>query len=356
MRRARLATVAALLLGAGLSVRARAACVGDLVTIRGIKPNHLVGLGLVVGLRGTGDGSAATRRAVARFIEASGLSFRDEEIAASNSALVVLTAELPPFSRPGKRIDVTVSAPGAAASLKGGTLITTPLWAGSPRDVYARAQGPVVCAGGDPAPVVGKVVRGGIVERSLPPCMLEVFERNLACGRVTLDLARPSARLAATVAEAVGAAFGGPRLGGRGPEERMVSARAVSPGEVDVVLSEAARSDPVGILAEILDVPVEVRLPARIVINSRTGAVAASGDIEVAPASVSVGTIFITIDERAGAPGEAGAANAVSLTKGAKLQTLIRKLSGIQVAPSDLAEILTALVAAGALQAELVVE
>ena len=288
--------------------------VGDLARLRGAEPLHLVGLGVVVGLHGTGDRTDAARRLSA----ACGVTLPAAEFAPGNSALVTVTAELPPFARRGGRIDVTVSATAGAEDLSGGTLVTTPLWAGSESDVYARAQGTVVAHG-----AAGRVWGGGLVVRDAPRAAPD-HDPTLF-----LELRSPSVQAASAVAEAVREAFGGSDL--------VKSVRAVSAGEVAVVPGRVGRADPVGLAAALLDTRVVFDPPARIVVDGRSGAVAAPGDLRVGAASVSAGGVSLSVE-------------------GAPLRELLSALGRVKVPAGDVLTLLQGLVKVGALRAEIVVE
>jgi flagellar P-ring protein precursor FlgI len=336
--------------------------VGDLVRVRGIRSNQLVGLGLVVGLRETGDPSAATAEAVRRLEAACGFEAVCESGDApaarlSNAALVVVTAEFPAFAAEGARVDVTVSAAGDAASVSGGTLVATPLRAGRGGEVYVRAQGAV--SSGDPArpATVGIVYGGGIVERAAPPVALEAFRARMAEGRITLDLKGASAEAARAVARAVNRPYGA--------FADAIRARAVTPGEVEVAVAPELREDAIGLLADVLALPVDLAPPARIVVNERLGTVAASGRIMIGPASVATGALLVTIGDAPGAAADAPNADAgfadrsrplVSLEEGVTLEELVRELRGIRTTSQDIIGLLRGLVRVGALRAEIIVE
>ena len=329
----------------------------DLVRVRGLRSNHLVGLGLVVGLPGTGDASPATREAVRRFAASCGFSAEAGDFDSGNSALVAVTADLPPFLHVGQRIDVTVSACGDAKGLDGGTLVTTPLWAGSPKKTYVRAQGSVSAGGRrdaegrrDRGATVGRVRLGGIVEHEAPPVVVEQFTKGLAAGRITLDIRRPSPRAAAAVADSLAQAFPTGML--------LAEVTALSPGEVAIAIGGSAREAPMRFLAEVLETQVEYEEPPTIVVNERLGTVAAPGRIEIAPAVVSTGELFVTIGRTpAGAPGGTPRGHPlVSVSEGTELQEFVRELQRIKVSSRDLIAVLDGLVKIGALRAEIVVE
>lgn len=362
-----LATFLAAVLPTSASARAGTTTVGDLVRVRGVRSNHLVGLGLVVGLGGTGDKSPATREAIRRFSAVCGFSagLDVEDFTPANAALVAVTADLPPFLHVGQRIDVTVSACGDAEDLAGGTLVTTPLWAGSSGgargETYVRAQGPVSPGGGEAgakgakAATVGRVRLGGIVERERAPVVEGGFTKALEAGRITLNLRKPSPQAAAAIAESIARALSKGTL--------LAEVRAASPGEVEIELGPEARRTPMRFLAEVLETRVEFDEPAVIVVNHRLGTVAAPGRIEIAPAAVSTGSLFVTIGgekpgvlQPAGETCPRGERSLVSATEGVELQELVRELQRIQVSARDLIAVLDGLVKIGALRAEIVVE
>lgn len=325
---------------AALAARgAQAVEIRDVVDVKGIRANHLVGYGLAVGLAGTGDQGAATRKALRRFLERAGMTLDDREISGRNTALVVVTAELPPFAAEGQTFDCQVSAIGDATSLAGGRLISTPLHAADPKLVYARAQGTISFSGqAEPKLATSGVLRGGAaVEREVP---LEFVRQGL----IELALRRADAVLAQAVTDAI---LQG--LNAR-PGEKASPARAVNTGLIEVRLPDAFKDDPVAFLSEILRFPVDVEPRARVAINQRTGTVAVSDAVRVLPAAFAHGDLTVQIgsSERTG--------RVVGLESGTSLRELVTQLNRIGIAPRDLIAVLEQLIRVGALHAELLIE
>lgn len=313
----------------------------DVVTVKGERSQQLIGYGLVVGLKGTGDKSRLTLMALQRFFERAGMTVDAQNLNLRNVALVLVTAELPPFAEEGMRVDVNVSAVGDATSLKGGRLVATPLHGPDPATVYARAQGSITFHGAsEPAHTTSGIVRGGgIVERPFVNALVEG-------GHIQLLLKKRSSALAAEIADTI-------NLGLRLPAGKGM-ARAISPAQVEVQVPAEYAQEPVQLLSQILRYPVDVDLPARIVVNEDAGAVSINDTVRVAPAAVAVGDIFLVIGAPVTQP-ETGARLA-ALSEGADLQSLVAALQRIRVTPRDLISVIEQLVAVGALHAELVVE
>jgi len=338
----------------------------DMVDVEGVRGNDLVGYGLVVGLDGTGDGirnSPFTEEALASLLERLGVNVSGEAFRTRNVAAVVVTAVLPPFARAGSRIDVGVSAVGDASSLLGGTLVMTPLNAADGR-IYAVAQGPVLAsgfaAGGAAAaavsgvPTAGTIPGGARVER-------EVDFDFAALDRLRLALRDPDFTTAARVAEGVNAALGAP------------VARAEDAGTVSLALSRLD-APPAAVLARIENVRVAPAVPARVVIDQRSGTIVLGETVRISPVAVSQGNLDIRVEERpvAVVPNPFGGGETVVLPRtgleideggegrfavvddGVSLADLVSALNALGVGPRDMIDILTAFDAAGALHAELV--
>jgi flagellar P-ring protein precursor FlgI len=370
--RARIAARApALLLAlALLPCGAQADRIKDLAGIDGVRQNQLVGYGLVVGLAGTGDQTIQapfTTQSLQNMLIQLGITVpQGVQLQLNNVAAVMVTAELPPFARRGQAIDVTVSSIANAKSLRGGTLVMTPL-KGADGQVYAMAQGNLVVGGFDAEgadgsritaniPSVGRVPGGATVEREGRPELAED-------GTVTLTLHQAdfttSMRMAQVVNETLGSG----------------TARALDAGAVRVRMPEDL-DDPVTFVSALQALEVKPgEAPARVVVSARTGTVIIGQEVRISPAAVAHGSLVVSIREDFGvsqpqpfsdgetvvAPrseievSEGGAGSMFKLDTGVTLDSLVEAVNRVGAAPSDLVAILQALKRAGALRAELVV-
>jgi flagellar P-ring protein FlgI len=348
---------------------ANAERVKDLASVSGVRGNQLVGYGLVVGLDGTGDQTSQapfTIQSIKNMLAKFGVTIPpNANPQLKNVAAVTVTAELPAFSKVGQTIDVTVASMGNAASLRGGTLLMTPL-RGIDGEVYGIAQGSMIVSGfgvkGDDGsklsvnvPSSGRVPNGATVEREVP-------NNFTAQPFVMLNLHTPdfttAARLAGGLNELLGAN----------------TAQAVDAVSVKV----AAPLDPnqrTAYLSTLEMVEVEPgEAPARVIVNSRTGTVVIGSRVRVMPAAVAHGSLSVTITERqdvsqpqAFSRGETvvtprseisvnqDAARMFLFNAGVNLDEIVRAVNQVGAAPSDLVAILEALKEAGALRAELIV-
>lgn len=347
----------------------------DIASIAGVRSNPLIGYGLVVGLSGTGDGSSTlTGQSLQSMIARLGLSVDANGLNAKNAAAVVVTADLPAFIKEGQVIDVTVSTVGAAKSLKGGTLLMTPLM-GVDGEVYAIGQGNLVVGGmgvegADGSsitinvPTVGRVPRGATVERTVESPFADM-------GEMIVNLNRNDFATASNTAKAVNALFGeGVAVAIDGTSIRVRAPQ--DPGQ---------RVTFAGLLEEI-DVTVDAPA-AKVVINARTGTIVIGGNVKVSPAAVSHGSLTVQINEK---PQVTQGSNVVSadgtttvtpaepvvtpnsaiaatqteakafvFDAGVSLASLVDAINAVGASPGDLVAILEALKEAGALRAELVV-
>lgn len=340
--------------------------VKDLADVEGFRDNEIVGVGLVVGLGGTGDlpGSNATQQPLATVLRNLGTNLDPSEIRARNVALVTVTARLPAFSRPGVRFDVTVSSIGTARSLAGGTLLVTAL-KGLNRVTYATAQGPLVVGGYEATSMqtgsfhrknfvnVARIPDGGTVEREVPQTLPE--------DRLTLLLKDPDFTTASRISEAIDQALGEPL------------ARVRDPGAIEVRVSEAWTGKVVGLIAALEAVEAAPDAPARVVVDERTGTVVVGGGVTLGPVALTYSGLTIRIQERFGVSQPAMFARRgqtaiipdsaisvqedgrpLSVVEGATtLGDVAKALNALQVTPRDLIAILQALKAAGALRAEI---
>ena len=338
----------------------------DLVTVEGVRDNQLIGYGLVVGLAGTGDRRQTifSTQSLTNMLERMGVSVPAAAIRVNNTAAVMVTATLPPFARPGARIDVTSSSIGDAANLQGGLLLLTSL-RGVDGQTYAVAQGPVVTGGfvagkGGGAsqtvnhPTVGRVPNGAIVERAAPA--------PAAGLPIRLQLRQEDFTTSARIAQAVNARFqGSPPV-----------ARADNAGLVSVSLPAEFAARPTEFMAELetLDLPVDRR--ARVVVNERTGTIVMGKDVRIGPVAILQGNLTVEIQTTFAvsqpAPLSTGTtevvpqtavavkqekARNVVLKQGATVEELVRALNAIGATARDVIAILQNLRAAGALEADL---
>ena len=266
----------------------RAERIKDIVEIQGVRSNPLMGRGLVVGLNGTGDGSDAAKRMLANALRRTGLALDAEAVSSKNIAVVMVTADLPPFSHKGDTIDVTVSALGNSSSLLGGTLLLTELM-GADSQVYAVAQGNLVLGGysasGQSSSItknhttVGRIANGAVVERE----EIATFIQN---NQISLQLRNHDFTTAQNIAEAIDAVYPG-------------SATAVDAGIVRVdIPKKLARGEVVGFINSILEVQAKVDTPARVVINERTGTIVVGENVTISTVAITHGSLSIITKEK----------------------------------------------------------
>ncbi|PKN45812.1 MAG: flagellar biosynthesis protein FlgA, partial [Deltaproteobacteria bacterium HGW-Deltaproteobacteria-16] len=256
---------AALLLGLLLSTGiAHAVRLKDLASVKGVRNNQLVGYGIVVGLNGTGDGNKAafTGQSLNNMLNNLGVKVDPEATKVKNIASVMVTATLPPFSKVGQSLDVTISSVGDATSLQGGTLLVTPL-KGLDNNVYAMAQGPISTGGGpDGRPAarqtnhltVARISNGASVEREVPMTFA-----NKKC--ITISLSAPDFTTISLMKTAIDTYLGGPY------------ATARDGASVDVVVPPKYRAQEIALLAALENIEINPEQRARVVLNERTGTV-----------------------------------------------------------------------------------
>ena len=356
-----------------LALPAQALRIKEVAAVQGVRNNQLSGYGLVVGLDGTGDksGMPITGQAMQNYLQQMGISLPPGAAALKldNVATVVVTAQLPPFAQPGQMIDVTVSSIGSAKSIKGGTLIATPL-RGADGEIYAIAQGNLVVAGagatggrantaGDRSSVqvnhlsAGRIPDGALVERSVPTPLHEG-------DTITLGLNASDFQTARTVAQAINAR--------RGPG----TAEALDARTVRVQAPPDAHAR-VNFIAELEELPLpETPRAAKVVINARTGSIVLNQAVTLGPCAIAHGNLSVIIDETPviSQPNPLSRGQTVSAVKsdiaiqydGGKivnmpasplLSDVVRALNSLGATPQDLLAILQAIKAAGALNAEL---
>lgn len=355
-----------LLTGAVLSAPAAAASrIKDIASFQGVRENQLVGYGLVVGLDGTGDRRQTffSTQTLANMLERSGITVRADQIRVKNIAAAMVTAVLPPFVRRGGMIDVTVSSIGDAESLQGGILIMTPL-AAADNQIYVVAQGPVALGGFSAGgagnrvqqnhPTVGRIPNGGLVEREVP---VDIAGRT----QLTLVLHDSDFTTASRAVRAVNRAVGSD------------VAAAVDGRTLSIRVPEGYRSRVVEYMALIENARMNVDVPAKVVVNERSGTIVMGKDVQITSVSIIQGNLSLQVGteiqvsqpapfSRQGKTAvvpqssvsvEEEKGRTVTLAEGASVEEVVRALNSIGASPRDVIAILQAIKAAGALQAEL---
>jgi flagellar P-ring protein precursor FlgI len=356
----------AVVLAAGAFATADAASrIKDLASVEGVRQNQLIGYGLVVGLNGTGDtlnNIPFTRQSLQAMLERLGVNIRGQTLRTGNVAAVMVTANLPAFGTQGTRIDVTVSAMGDAKSLQGGTLLVTPLL-GADGNVYAVGQGSLAIGGfaaeGDAAkitrgvPTVGRISNGAIIEREIDFALNRLPNLRLALRNADFTTAK---RIAAAVNDFIG----------------VPTAEPVDPSTVLLTIPKQFAGKVVALLTEIEQLQIEPDLPAKIVIDERSGIIVMGRDVRVSTVAVAQGNLTVSISETPQvsqpAPLSRGQTVVVPRTKigvtedgkklalvkeGVSLQQLVDGLNALGIGPRDMIAILQAIKAAGAIQADI---
>lgn len=340
----------------------------DISEIQGVSEGHLFGYGLVVGLNGTGDSSSqVTVQSMSNMLQRLGLSISADQIRSRNVAAVMVTAKLPPFAKPGSRIDVTVSSIGDAKSLLGGTLLPTPMRnLYDPDTVYAVAQGEITVGGysfsaiGAKAqknhPTVGHIPGGAIVQAQMKVSLLE-DDRYLV-----LVLDNPDFTTATRVAQAIDSKFG------------SHISTPIDSATVRLTLPDEYKDKVVQFISQVENVEVEPDTVARVVIDERTGTVVIGKDVKISTVAVAHGNIRVEISTAFKVsqpyPESQGQTVVVPQTsmnvteepgsvallkETATIGQLVQLLNAIGASPQDMIAILQNIEKAGALQAKLIV-
>ncbi len=346
---------------------AKTSRIKDIVDIEGVRDNQLVGYGLVVGLNGTGDklnNSPFTKQSLTAMLDRLGVSIRGQNLKTGNVAAVIVTADLPPFTNQGARIDVNISAFGDAKSLQGGTLLVTPLLAAD-GEVYAVAQGAINISGfslsgaagsiTQNTPTSGRVPNGGIVEREINFDLAELQQ-------VRISLRNPDFTTSRRIAQAINGFTS--------------SDIAWAENSASVVLKRPKNYDGsiVDLITDIEQLPIQPDQPAKIVISERSGVIVMGANVRVSNVAIAQGSLTLKVNEtpqvsQANPFAEQGqtiivprtdlSVNQGSDTKltildtGVTLQDLVTGLNRLGITPRDVITILQAIKAAGALQAEI---
>lgn len=348
-----------------------AARVKDIASIEGVRNNALIGYGLVIGLKGTGDktGTFFTVQSLSSMLSRMGISVDPTSVKVKNVAAVMVTATLPPFMRTGSPLDVVVSSMGDATSLQGGTLLLTPL-KGADQKVYAVAQGSVSIGGfigggeGDSTqknhPTAGRIANGAFVEREVP---FRFANRD----HFKILLRQQDFTTALRLADAINKALGG-------DSGDLPVAHPIDAGTVELRVNKAFKGREVALLAmiETLDIPID--FSAKVVVNERTGTIVMGDRVRISDVAVAHGnlTIRIKTEFQVSQPSSFAPQGSetvvvpqqdadvveedskiVMMRGGTTIGTLIQGLNSIGVTPRDLISILQAIKAAGALNAHL---
>ncbi len=347
---------------------AQASRVKEVASVEGVRSNQLTGFGLVVGLDGTGDQTTQmpyTSQGLANYMQQLGLTLTAAsltQLQMKNVAAVLVTTELPAFARPGQRLDINVSSLGNAKSLKGGTLIATPL-KGADGEVYALAQGNLIVAGagasagGSKVTVnhlsAGRIPDGAQVERSVPTALQEGPTVNLSLNASDFQTARK-------VAQAINRKFGD-------GVAQALDGRTVQ------VKAPTTPNERVSFLAEMEELPVESSVAAaKIIINSRTGSIVLNQAVSLGACAIAHGNLSVSISstpvvsqpnalsggqtvvtEKSNIEIKQEPGKLIQLPAAAQLSEVVKALNALGATPQDLLAILQAIKAAGALNAEL---
>jgi flagellar P-ring protein precursor FlgI len=362
-----LALSAAVLAGAE-STTMHLARVKDVATIEGIRDNQLVGYGLVVGLRGTGDSSQTVfpAQTLISALERMGITVPQtgsnsaSNMQVKNMAAVFAVATLPPFTRPGYKMDITVSSAGDARSLEGGILLMTPLY-GPDGQIYAQAQGSLVLggymasAGGNTRqmnhPTTARIPGGALVERGVPFDLKQMHTVNVVLNDADFHTAE---RMAASIDRALG------------------SSRAHAVDSRRVEIAATPDEDVAALLDRVEAVEVEVYPRARVVVNERTGTVVIGGKVRLQPVSILHGGLSVNVitENRVSQPNARSSGttqvvqqttvqaqdkpvNRIDLKEGATVEDLVQELQRTGAGARDVISILQAMKEAGALEADL---
>ena len=360
-----LLTALAMLMASGAQAATR---IKEVAAIEGVRSNQLTGFGLIIGLDGTGDQTTQmpyTAQGLKNYMEQLGLTLTPAslgQLQMKNVAAVLVTAQLPAFARPGQLLDINVSSLGNAKSLKGGTLIATPL-KGADGEVYAMAQGNLIVAGAGAAAggskvqvnhlSAGRIPDGAQVERSVPTSLQDGPTINLSLNASDFQTARK-------VANAVNRRFG-PGV-----------AQALD-GRTVQVKAPTGPNDRVSFIADMEELPVDTSVAAaKVIINARTGSIVMNQAVTLGACAIAHGNLSISVSstpvisqpnalangqtvvgEKANIEIKQDAGKFIQLQQAAQLTDVVRALNSLGATPQDLLAILQAIKSAGALNAEL---
>lgn len=370
LKTAALAIVAAtVLLATGVSPAAAQSRIKDIVNVEGVRDNLLVGYGLVVGLNGTGDSLTSapfTQQSLIGMLERLGINTRDEinSLKTANVAAVMVTATLPPFSRQGSRIDVTVSALGDSDSLQGGTLLVTPML-GADGEIYSVSQGQLVVEGFSASGNGQSVIKGVPTNARIPNGAIVEREINFNLDElqtVHLNLRNPDFTTSRRIADSINKFLGAP------------AAAATNPATVRIAVPAKYTANAVALLTDIEQLKVTPDQQARVVVAEHSGVIVMGEEVRISTVAIAQGNLTIRITEtpqvsQPNAFAEQGETQVVDRTnieidtgedkrltvldRGVTLQELVNGLNALGIGPRDMISILQTIKAAGALQAEI---
>lgn len=314
---------------------AQAARLKDIASIRGVRENQLVGYGIVIGLKGTGDGkNEFTSKSMVRMLDKLGVKLESQDLQSKNVAAVIVTATLPAFAKAGNPLDITVSSIGEASSLQGGTLLQTPLRAGN-EQVYAVAQGTVVI-GSDGSKethlTAGRIPNGAMIEKDMQS---DFSTRKM----FRLTLHNPDFTTAARTILTINRELGGQY------------ASAKDAGTIDIVTPFSYENRGVELLATIESIQINPDSRAVVIINEKTGTVVIGDKVKISKVAVAHNGISLKIGD--GKNKEKTTEEKIALIEGVSVGDLVQTLNKVGTTPKDLITLLQAIKAAGALHGEL---
>ncbi len=316
--------------------QAHAARLKDVTNIRGVRSNQLVGYGVVVGLSGTGDSkSEFTNKSIERMLDRLGVKIQGKDVASKSVAAVVVTADLPAFARAGNKLDITVSTLGDASSLKGGTLIQSPLRAAD-QQVYAVAQGSLVVgfSGTGVHETVARLPNGAMIERDIGQ---EFASRKL----FRLTLHNPDFTTAARIVKVINKTLAGK------------FASALDAGTVDVVSPPTFEGKGVELLATIESLDINPDQPAKVIVNEKTGTVVIGHGVKISSVAISHGDLTVKVVGTTANSSKKDGDRMMNMDESANVGDIVKAMNRLGVSPRDLITILQSIKAAGALHGDL---
>lgn len=338
-----------------LSVNLFGARIKDIAMLKGLRPNQLVGYGLVIGLNGTGDkANDLTENSLSGMLKGIGIDTKSAKLDTKNSAIVVATATLPPMMKIGTPLDVTISSVGTAGSLEGGTLMMTSL-KGADGKIYAMAQGKVLVmkkgdkgGGGGSGSLTALISNGAILEKEIP---YEIGKDRTLRYYLSAPDFTTSVRVATRINDELGGKFAIP----------------VDASIVEVIFPYTFEGNPSELIAQIEGVEVETDRRAKIVVNPRTGTVILGEQVHISPVAMAHGNLKIEVKEEARNVAAAGAAGAPApqtaeggkskrvmlMNHGSNISEIVQHLNEMGASPDDLVALLQSLKSAGAIMADL---